>query len=105
MIEKTPITYQHEQTQYAKEEFLKQFGNFHLIFMVDGIDYMSDVKKFLQNEKEDPVMFEKFKKIKEEFKNKSHGEVIKNNTENLFQIYEFLRKKGFSNKQLGLQYW
>lgn len=105
MREEAPKTYQHEQTQYSKEEFEKQFNNFHLVFMIDDPKYMSDVKKVLQNEKENPVLYKKFQKIKEEFKKGDRKEVIKNDKEELYYIYEVLRKKGFSNKRLGLIYW
>lgn len=109
-MEETPIIYKHEQTHFSYEEFIKRFNNFYLIFMIGEPWYRENIKKVLQDEKNDPVLYKSFQKMREEFEktklnNVNLQNVVEKNKKELFDIYKTLREKGFSNKELGLTYW
>ncbi|MFA6353528.1 MAG: hypothetical protein WCW93_01190 [Candidatus Paceibacterota bacterium] len=102
-------TYELKEHEYSFEEFNKQFNNFHLIFAVDNKEYMSSVKGVLlsgEYSKKFEEIKEKFnKRIKDEKKRKTPSDIKQEHISDLYEIYKDLRKKGFSNKQLGLKYW
>lgn len=92
---------------YPKEEFIKKFNNFHLIFTQPDPEYLSDIKEFLHLSRH----ADKFKEIKERFEKKeerkeSRQKIIEEYMSDFYEMYMALRKDNkFSNKQLGLIYW
>jgi len=34
---------------YSEKEFIEQFNNFHLIFIIEDPEYLPNIKKFLQD--------------------------------------------------------
>ena len=89
---------------YSETEFIEQFNNFHLIFIIEDPEYLPNIKKFLQDNCS--TDFEEVKKRFKEGENLSTRIIIKNNIAVLYKIYLTLKQSGkFSNKQLGLKYY
>ena len=89
---------------YSKEEFIKKFNNFHLVFAVRDPEYLPDIKEFLQINY--PVEFGEFKEKFQKTGNLPTKTVVANNIDALFRMYLVLKQDGkFSNKALGLIYW
>lgn len=88
---------------FLKEEFIKKFDNFHLIFSIDDPRYLSNIKEFLQIN-----YLVEFEELKKKFKEKGSlfTDVVKENIDVLYELYLALKQDGkFSNKNLGLKYW
>jgi len=96
---KTPTIENNEM--YSKEEFVKKFNNFHLVFTVRDPEYLPDIKEFLKSH-----FFDKFEEIKKDFQERtlSRRKIADKHINTFYEIYTVLKREGFSNKDLGLFY-